>query len=102
MNKTFTKKIIPIINKTFFSLMILGVSSYILCVYNTVLTASGIESAKAEFQKLQVSVSEKEHTYIESVSNINIAYAEQLGYVRVPEENLAYLDATEDTALAMR
>ena len=81
---------------------VLGIGAYIVCVNNTVLTVSKAEHVKSELQNLQVAVSEKEHDYIESVSNINVAYAESLGYVRVAEDRVAYVDMNTETALAVR
>ena len=100
--KKFRKNTIRIITQSLFVCLLVGVSAYIACVYNTVLTASKTESLKAEFQTLQVSVSQKEHEYIQSVSSITLAYAEQLGYVRVSEDRIAYIDLKEETSLAVR
>lgn len=90
------------VNTALLSFVLLGVCSYIFFVYNTVLAASTIEASKSELQKTQVSLSEKEHAYIESVSDINIAYAEFAGYVSVPADQIAYIETSEETALAMR
>lgn len=96
------KNTIQLISKTMLAFVVLGIGAYIVCVYNTVLTVSKAESVKSEFQNLQVAVSEKEHEYIESVSSINVDYALAQGYVRVPADNLAYVDVSTDTALAVR
>lgn len=96
------KNTIQYISKTMLAFVVLGVGTYIVCVYNTVLTVSKAESVKTEFQNLQVAVSEKEHDYIQSVSNINVDYAEGLGYVRVAEDRIAYVDVSKETALAVR
>jgi predicted negative regulator of RcsB-dependent stress response len=98
----FRKNTIQLISKTMLAFVVLGIGAYIICVYNTVLTVSKAETVKSEFQKLQVSVSEKEHEYIQSVSSINVAYAEGLGYVRVAQDKLAYVDLSKDTSLAVR
>jgi hypothetical protein len=100
--KKFRKNTIQNIAKMTFALLLLSSGAYIVCVYNTVLTASKAESVKSEFQKLQVAVSQKEHEYIQSVSSINLAYASGLGYVSVAEDNIAYFDLSKDTALAVR
>lgn len=100
--KKLSKNTIQRINQSLFVCLLVGVSAYIVCVYNTVLTASQTESIKTEFQKLQVSVSQKEHEYIQSVSNITLDYAEELGYIRVSEDSIAYFDLKEETSLAVR
>ena len=87
---------------TLLSFVFLSISAYIFFVYNTVIVASKIESTKTELQKAQVAVSEKEHVYIESVSDINLAYAQSAGYVSVPDDQIAYVETGEETALAMR
>ncbi len=96
------KNTIQYISKAMLTIAVLAIGAYIVCVYNTVLTVSKAESVKSEFQSLQVSVSEKEHDYIQSVSNINVAYAESLGYVKVAQDKLAYVDLNTETALAIR
>lgn len=96
------KNTIQNISKIIGIAVFLCTGTYIACVYNTVLTVSKIERIKGEFQKTEVTVSQKEHEYIQSVSNINIAYAEQLGYIRVPEDKVAYLNLDTETALAIR
>lgn len=89
-------------NTMLLSFVFLSIGAYIFFVYNTVLVASKIESTKTELQKAQVAVSEKEHSYIESVSDINMAYAQSAGYVSVPADQIAYVETAEETALAMR
>ncbi len=89
-------------NVALLAMVLLGVGSYIFFVYNTVLVASNIESTKTSLQKAQVAVSEKEHSYIESVSDINLSYAQSVGYVSVPADQIAYVETGEETALAMR
>lgn len=88
-----------------YSLLVLSlllITTYIVCVYKTVLIASEHEIQRGNFADLQVTVGEKEHAYIQANTKFDIEEAVRLGYIKTPETHIAFIDLTKDTALAIR
>ncbi len=78
------------------------VIAYIVCIYKTVIIASEHEVQRGVFAELQVTVGEKEHSYIQENTKFDIEEAIRLGYVKTPESHISFIDLTKDTALAIR